>query len=85
MDNIIIIEATEHMKDSIRFAYISEELIAQTFATRSTFNQTGNINNLHSSGYYAARIAQFDQLGETVIGHCYDTYVWLYRAEREIS
>ena len=47
MNNIIIIKATNHVHDSIRFPNISEELISETFSLGSALYQPRNIHKFN--------------------------------------
>ena len=73
------------MNNGIALTDIAQELVAQTLTLAGAFYQSGNIDNLNGCGYYTARMNQFGQFGETLIGYCYGTNVGFNCAEREIG
>jgi hypothetical protein len=84
MYDVAVIEATQHMDDSIAFANIGKELIAQAFALAGTLYKAGNINYIAHSGNDSARMNQLGQFGESFIGHTYLPHLSIYGTKREI-
>jgi len=49
------------MQDCIGFPDVRQEFISQTFAFAGSFDQSGDVNDLHSGGDYSLRMHQFCQ------------------------
>jgi hypothetical protein len=73
------------MNDGIALTYIAQELVAQTLTLAGTLYQSGYIHNLNGGGNYSARVNQFCQFVEALIGNGDGSYVGLYCAERKIG
>ena len=83
--HVAIVEAAEHVDDGIGLADISQELIAQAFALGCALHEARNIDNLHRGGDDAARMDEFGEPRQSLIGHGDDTDVGFYGAEGEIG
>ena len=82
---IFIVEATQHMDDSICFADIGKEFIAKTFTLAGTFYQSGDIYYFYRSRNDASRVNKFRQFGKAFIGHGNYSHVGFDSTEREIG
>ena len=84
--DVLIVETTKHMNDSIRLADIGEELVTESFSFAGALNQSCYIYDLHSRRNHAAlRMTDLAEFDESLVRHRNDTYVRLYRTEREIG
>ena len=64
-----IAEEANHFADSVRFADIRQEFVAQTFALRSTGNQTCNINEFHRCRDDLRRVVDGGKAVKALIGN----------------
>ena len=85
MRDVIVVETAQNVDDSIGFADVSEELIAQTFALGGSFHEAGDVDDFARSRHYATGMHQFGQLGQALIGHGNHANVGFNRTKREIS
>ena len=83
--HIIVVEAAQHMDDSIGFADVPEEFITESLALRRTFHQSGNVDNLARGGHDASGMNNLCQTGEPLVGHGDYAHVGLNRTEGEVS
>ena len=77
MSNIIIVETTKYMDNSVCLAYIRQKFVAKPFALACSFDQARYIDYLYRRGYDALRVADFGELVETFVGHGDDSYIRL--------
>ena len=82
--HIVIVEAAQHVENSICLTDVGQELIAQSFALAGALHQSGNINNLHRGGHHAPRVDYLGQLVKAFVRHSDYAHIRLYCAEREI-
>ena len=85
MGDVLIVEATQHVNDGIRLANVGQELVAQAFALAGALHQTGNVDNLHRSGYDTPRMNYFGQFLQTFVGNGDDAHVGLDGTKRKIG
>ena len=75
VSNIIIVETTKYMDNSVCLAYIRQKFVAKPFALACSFDQSRYIDYLYRRGYDALRVADFGKFVETFVGHGDDSYV----------
>ena len=84
VNHVRVVEATEHMNDGVRLADVGEELVAKTFAFRSTLHKTCDVDNLDRCRHDALRVDDFCELVESLVGHGDYAHVRFNRTEREV-
>ena len=84
MNDVVILEAAYDVGDSIGFADVGQEFVAQTFTFRGAFHQAGDVNELHGGRYDSLRLDDGGQGFEACIGHRHDAAVRLDGAEGEV-
>ena len=57
--DIIVVEATQYVQDSVCLTDISQELIAQSLAFTRSFHQSGDIHDLYGGGDHSLRMFDF--------------------------
>ena len=62
MNNIIVIETTQNVDNSIRLSDIGKKFISQTFPLARSFNQARDIHGFNDCRYHILRLHQFDEL-----------------------
>src|SRR5258705_7994428 len=82
MHDIRILKRPNHVHDGVDFADVRQELIAEAFALRGAFDESGDIDELHDGRNLLLRFDDLVQLLEPWIGDRDDTDVRLDRAER---
>ena len=82
--HIVIVETTQHMRNRIAFADVSQELVSQTFAFRCTFYQTSNIYERHTCWDDCFGTSDCGQNIQAFIGHGDFACVGFNRTKREI-
>ena len=85
MDDIVVIEAAQHMQDGIRLPDIRKELVSKSFPTGSTFHQAGDIHNFHRGGNGAFGLANIREHLQPLVGHVGGTHVRVDGTKREIG
>ena len=85
MHHITIVEATEHMNNSIGLANICKELISKTLSLRGALDQSCDVNYLDCCRDNTSWMNQFSKFIKTLIWHCDHTYVRFDSAKREIG
>ena len=73
------------MYNRIGLADVGEELIAESLALASTFDQSCYVDNLYRGRHRPLRVLHLDQLIETLIRHGDDPNVGFDRAEGEVG
>ena len=85
MNDVVVVEAAEHMDDSIGLADVGEEFVAESFAAAGAFDESRDVHYLDGGGDDAAfGFAQFAQLDQSLVGHGDDTHVRLDGAEGKV-
>ncbi len=85
MYDVIVLEATHHVYDSIYLAYVGEELVAETFAFAGAFYEAGDVYKLDCCGQNALGVNKTFEGLETFIRHGNDPHVRFYCTEGEIG
>src|SRR5207245_9846366 len=81
VDDIGVLEATDHMDDGVHFADVGEELIAQPLALRGALHEAGDVDELDNRGNLFLRLDDLVELLETRVGDFDDADVRLDRAK----
>ena len=68
MDDILVIEAANHVDNGIGHADVGEELVAKTFALAGTLDQTGDVNELDDGGSGLLGVVHLGELVQTGVG-----------------
>src|SRR5690606_5179795 len=61
VDHVFVFKAAHHMHDGVGFAYVGQELVAQTLALGRSGDQSGDVDELDHGGQDALRL---DDLGQ---------------------
>ena len=85
MRDVVVIEAAQHVQDSIRLSDVGEELIPQPFALARALHQTSDVDDLDGRGDDALGLDDLGQFRQALIGDGDDPDVGLDGAEREVS
>ena len=85
VSDVVVVEAAQHVYDGVGFAYVSEELVAQTFALAGTLYESGNVHNLAGCGHNASRMYNLGELCEAFVGHGYHADVRFDGAKRKVG
>src|SRR5436190_1688146 len=82
--NIRIFKAPDHLDDRVDFANMAEELIAQTFPSAGTLDQSRNVNKLNRGWNDFLRMGKLREDIKPRIRNDHDTQIRINRAERII-
>ena len=82
MDDIGILKATNHMYNSVAFADISEELVAEAFAVACTLYKSGYIDKFYRGRGHLFRMIKIAERLEAVIRYGDHTHIRVNGAER---
>ena len=85
MRDVVVIEAAQHVQDSIRLTDVGQELIPQPFALARALHQTSDVDDLDGRGDDALGLDDLGQLRQALIGDGDDPDVGLDGAEGEVS
>ena len=81
MDNIVILEAADHMYDCIHFPDMAEELVPESFTPAGAFHQAGDIHKLNRCGRDLLRMVHLRQYIQPVVRNHHNTGIGLNRTE----
>ena len=84
MDNIVIVETSQHVKNSISFTNIRQELISQSFSLAGTLYEACDIHDIYSGRHYPLRVAKVCKCFKPLVRNVSRTEIWLYCAERKV-
>ena len=84
MDDVVVLEATDHVQDRVALADVGEKLVAQAFAFRRAFDETGDIGKLDRRTDNLGRAVDFGERLEARILNLDDRRIRLDRTERII-
>ncbi len=85
MHDVAVVEAAQHMDDGVTLAYVGQELVAQPLALAGSLDQPGDVHDVTHGGHDTARVDQFGQLGEPLVGHGHLAQLRVDGAEGEIG
>ncbi len=85
MSDVLVIETTEDVNDSISLTNIGKELIAEALTFTCALDETGYVHNLDSGRDNLLRVLNLIENFEPVVWHGNDAHVGLYGAKREIG
>ena len=81
VNDVLILEAANHVNDGVHLANVRKELISQTFALAGTLYQTCNIHEFNHRGGDLFGIVHLRKLVQTLVGNGNDTHVGVNGAE----
>ena len=76
-----VVEAADDMCDGVGGADVSEELVTETFALGSAFDQAGDVDELHGGGDEGFWLDELGDFGEAGVGDGDDSSVGVDGAE----
>ena len=85
MDDVGIVEAADHVDDSVHLADVGEELVAQALALGGALYQTGDVHEFDHGGGGLGGIVHGCQLVEAGVRNRNDAYVGIDGAERVVG
>ena len=83
--HVAVVEAAQHVDDSVCLAYVAQELVAQPLAFRRALDEAGYVYNLDRGGHDAPRMDDFGQSRQPLVGYGDDAHVGFDGAEREVG
>ena len=81
VNDVVVLEATDDVRDGVAFADVGEELIAEAFALACSGDETSDVDEFHDRGHNAFGLDDFRQGRKARIGHFDDARVRFDRAE----
>ena len=81
VNDVVVLKATDDVKDSVNLADVREELVSKALAARSALNESRDVNELDDSGCIFFGIVHFCKIIKARIGHSHHAYVRLDSAE----
>ncbi len=84
VDDVVILEATHHVRDGVGLTDVGQELVAQTFALGSASDQTRDVDEFHGGRNHLLRLDDLGQRIQARVRHRHDTGVRLDGAEGEV-
>ncbi len=81
VDDLGVVEATDDVADGVGGADVAEELIAEAFAFGGSFDEAGDVDELHGGGDEGFGLDEVGDFGEALIGHGDDAGVGVDGAE----
>jgi hypothetical protein len=85
VDDVVVLEAADHVGDRIHFPDMRQELVAQAFTTGRAGHQACDIDEFHGSRDDLLRLDDFSELIEAQVRHRHNAHVRLDGAEREVG
>ena len=85
MDDVFVLEAADHMNDSVHLTDMGQELVAQALAVAGALDQARYIHKFHAGGRNLLGLIHLGQHVQTLIRHSYHAGVGFNGAERIIS
>ena len=85
MNDVIVVEAAQHMQDGVCLSDIGEELVSQSFSFASAFHQSGDVYDFDRSWDDTLRMFNFCQFVQAFVRYGDNTYVRLDRTERKVG
>ena len=85
MDDVFVLEAADHMNDSVHLTDMGQELVAQAFALAGPLDQTGDIHKLNGGGSNLFGVIHIRQYVQTAVRHRHNAGVRLDGAEGVIG
>ena len=82
--DVAVFEAAQHVDDGVGFTDVGQKLVAEAFAFRGPFDQTGDVHDLDGGRYDPFRIVDLDQFVESLVGDGDHAHVRLDGAERKV-
>ena len=81
MDDIVILEAADHMDDGVHLPDMGKELIAQAFAFISAPHQAGDVHEFDGGRGILFRVIHFGQYIQPVVGYSHHPHIGFDGAE----
>src|SRR5690606_22707553 len=84
VDDVVVVEATHHVRDGIGFADVGQEFVAQALALRGAGHQAGDVDEFHCRRQYPLRLDDGGEFFQARVWHRHHAGVRLDGAEREV-
>ena len=85
VDNIFVVEASNHVKDRIDFADIGQEFVSQPFAFRCTLDEARDVYNFADRGNHRIGVDELMDDLQARVWNRNDTNIWIDGAERIVG
>ena len=85
MHDAVVVEAAKHVDDGVALADVGQELVAQAFALAGALHEAGNIDDVAYGGHDAARVHEFGEPSQSLVGHGDLSKLSIDGAEGEVS
>lgn len=85
VNDVAVVEATDHFHNGLAFADVGEELVAKAFALGSTLNEACDVHEFGNGGNDGLGIVNLDQFVQTSIRNVHHTHVGVDGAEGIVS
>ena len=85
VDDVVILEAANHMHNGIHLTNVAEELVSQSLALGSALDQTGNVHKFQRCRRKLVRLVHLRQLVQTAVRHGDNAHVLFNGAERVVG
>jgi hypothetical protein len=82
--DVIVLEATQHVDNSVGVTNVGKELITKTLTLGCTLHQASDIDNLDGCWYNTLRVVNLHELSKALIGYGDHTHVGLNSTEGEV-
>lgn len=73
------------MKDGVSLSDVGKKLVSKSFTFAGTFDETGDVHDVHSGRHDALRLAHVRKHLQPLVRYVGGAEVRLYRAERKIG
>ena len=83
--DVVVVEATQHVYNGVGLADVAEELVTKSLTLRGTLNESGDVDNLASSGHDATRMNYLGELCKALVWHGDYAHVRLDCTEGEVG
>src|SRR4051794_15662953 len=84
MMNVAALETPDHLHNSVDFADVAEELVAEAFSRARSLDQSRDVHKLNRRRHNFLRMGKLRQFCKPRIRHGHDAEIWIDRAERII-
>ena len=81
VNDVVVLEASHHMRDRIHFANVRKKLIAQPLALRRAGHQSGDVHEFHRGRQNFLGMHDGRQFFQPRIGHRHHAYIGIDGAE----
>ena len=81
MDDVLVVEAADHMDDGIGHTDVGQEFVAQSLALGGALYQTGDVHKLNDCGGGLFGVVHLGKPVQPVVGNSHHAHIGVDRAE----